>query len=88
MWIDSLNLSPLFPVLSTRSLPAKSTKWNLEVTLWWWLFIGRLSLAADCFPLGEEATELCCCGPRLEEVEEVGLSSLTCSAGKEVTRNW
>uniref|UniRef100_A0A8C5BPN5 Uncharacterized protein n=1 Tax=Gadus morhua TaxID=8049 RepID=A0A8C5BPN5_GADMO len=34
IWMLSLSRSPVFPVRSTRSEPARSTKWNLEVRMW------------------------------------------------------
>ncbi|KAJ1069621.1 hypothetical protein K5549_006205 [Capra hircus] len=34
IWMLSLSRSPVLPVLSTLSEPAKSTKWNLETSSW------------------------------------------------------
>uniref|UniRef100_A0A673TTC4 Secreted protein n=1 Tax=Suricata suricatta TaxID=37032 RepID=A0A673TTC4_SURSU len=34
IWMLSLSRSPVLPVLSTRSEPARSTKWNLETSSW------------------------------------------------------
>uniref|UniRef100_A0A674K6A8 Uncharacterized protein n=1 Tax=Terrapene triunguis TaxID=2587831 RepID=A0A674K6A8_9SAUR len=34
IWILSFRRSPVFPVFTTRSEPARSTKWNLEARTW------------------------------------------------------
>lgn len=34
IWMLSFSLSPVFPVLKMRSEPARSTKWNLEDSIW------------------------------------------------------
>uniref|UniRef100_A0A8C0L1Z5 Secreted protein n=1 Tax=Canis lupus dingo TaxID=286419 RepID=A0A8C0L1Z5_CANLU len=34
IWMLSLSRSPVLPVLSTLSEPARSTKWNLETSSW------------------------------------------------------
>uniref|UniRef100_A0A7M4FH24 Uncharacterized protein n=1 Tax=Crocodylus porosus TaxID=8502 RepID=A0A7M4FH24_CROPO len=34
IWMLSFSLSPVFPVFTTRSEPARSTKWNLETRTW------------------------------------------------------
>uniref|UniRef100_A0A493SYV2 Uncharacterized protein n=1 Tax=Anas platyrhynchos platyrhynchos TaxID=8840 RepID=A0A493SYV2_ANAPP len=34
IWMLSFSLSPVFPVFTIRSEPARSTKWNLETRTW------------------------------------------------------
>uniref|UniRef100_A0A2K6C4W0 Secreted protein n=1 Tax=Macaca nemestrina TaxID=9545 RepID=A0A2K6C4W0_MACNE len=41
IWMLSLSRSPVLPVLSTLSEPARSTKWNLETSSWPWAGRGR-----------------------------------------------
>uniref|UniRef100_A0A3Q1GTB8 Uncharacterized protein n=1 Tax=Acanthochromis polyacanthus TaxID=80966 RepID=A0A3Q1GTB8_9TELE len=63
IWMLSLSLSPVFPVLKMRSDPARSTKWNLEDNICelprrWSMYTVKIVFAPVCLAVFPDSSKL------------------------------